>query len=382
MQILRPGPAFLFVLVCHCCLIPAIIAEADTICFYSIYSDVDTAEVYFDNDYVGDLSHGELTVRVINTDDPLYERVTLQKDGYNTTTADLPETESDPGYVSVFLAMGPMDKTDGSISIESTPPGAEIYIDEEGYGITPQTISGLAPGSYLIHLVKPQYEAWERTTVVTAGEISEVHANLEKIHKFGSLFLNSNPEGAKIFLDGWDYGTTPMTVGGITTGAHTVEITMEGFRDLTTTVNVIENIKTSMTYSLRSLSEPPEGPCSLYVTSSPTGAAIFIDSVGKGATPITITGLSTDIHQVKMTHTGYHDYTKSFVLPPGEIMEFNITMEPLPESEYAPTPLFPLIVSLVATGIFMSSRYRKKENYLRSAGPSRSGIYSTSNRKK
>lgn len=47
---------------------------------------------------------------------------------------------------------------------------------------------------------------------------------------------------------------------------------------------------------------------SLSVTSNPTGANLFVDSVFKGTTPRTVSGLSVGNHNIKVTKSGYNNY--------------------------------------------------------------------------
>ena len=326
--------------------------EAEEVFFYDIYADVDRAAVYFDSEYVGDLSGGVLTVRVVSEKEKPYDHVTLKLDGYEDTTADLPKPGDTLQHVSVFLTMTPLVSDEGSptgaISISSSPSGAEIVMNGEARGTTPQTFSDISPGTYTIRVAKQGYRTWTETTVIRADETTKVYANLEKKRTFGRVSLDSDPKGADIYLDGWYYGTTPMTVGGITTGPHAVELKKDGFNDFTTSVTVDENAITPVTCSLVPINCPTETGCTLSVSSSPPGAMVFIDSVKKGVTPITVDGLTPDKHEIKLTYAGYNDYQGSVSLSNDETRTVDIAMEPLPASEYAPVSFFPLLFSLIA----------------------------------
>lgn len=231
----------------------------------------------------------------------------------------------------------------------------------ETRGTTPQTFSDITPGTYSIRVEKQGYKTWTETTVVSADEITLVYANLEKKRTFGRISLDSDPKGADIYLDGWYYGTTPMTLGGITTGPHSVELKKEGFNDFTTSVSVDENEITPVTYTLVSSNDPPETGCTLFFSSSPRGAMVCIDSVNRGVTPITVSDLTPDVHQIKLTYAGYNDYLGSVTLSNGETQTFDITMEPLPDSEYAPISFNPLIFSLIAVALSIICRFRKQK---------------------
>jgi len=62
-----------------------------------------------------------------------------------------------------------------SLTIDSTPPGADIEIDSEFVGNTPSTVS-VAPGSHQIAIKKKGFTDWSKTLNVTSGT---VHLNAE-----------------------------------------------------------------------------------------------------------------------------------------------------------------------------------------------------------
>lgn len=68
MRFTRPCLLALIVLICHCCIIPAMAGEETKEgYFYDIYAaDVNGADGYFDNEYMGSISNGVLRVCVIS----------------------------------------------------------------------------------------------------------------------------------------------------------------------------------------------------------------------------------------------------------------------------------------------------------------------------
>src|SRR6185295_7495059 len=44
----------------------------------------------------------------------------------------------------------------------------------------------------------------------------------------GSLLVRSTPLGARVLVDGRDYGRTPLTVGNLSRGAHNVRVVRDG----------------------------------------------------------------------------------------------------------------------------------------------------------
>ncbi len=87
-----------------------------------------------------------------------------------TTQAKPVQQKSDVNAISV-------PSTQATVSLSSSPDGAEIYIDGEFIGNTPATLK-LSSGKHLIRVVATDYKDWSREITTLAG--SEVHltANL------------------------------------------------------------------------------------------------------------------------------------------------------------------------------------------------------------
>ncbi|KAF1078193.1 PEGA domain-containing protein [Methanogenium sp. MK-MG] len=361
MQSISTCLLLLTILIFLCCTTPVMGEDIEKISYYDIYLDVNGAAIFFDDEYMGDISKGELTVQVVSAKSRPYRRVTAQMDGYRNATTALPKTAGELQHVSLFLTLTPLTQKTGSLSVSSSPSGAELFVDGTEHGITPQTITGVAPGTHTIRLVCPGYETWSESAVVSADDTCEMDASLKKERAFGTLSVHSDPSGADIYMDGWHYGRTPMTAGGISAGPHTIEIKKNGYRDITRPVTITDSSVTPVTVSLISAEEPVDMPGTLSIISSPAGAMVCIDSVNRGVTPVTVTNLTPDVHQVKLTYAGQQNYQGSVVLSSGETRTLDITMQPLPVPEFAPVSLIPAVLSVLAATLFVTCRCRRNK---------------------
>jgi hypothetical protein len=136
----------------------------------------------------------------------------------------------------------------GSIFITSSPSGAQIYLDEQNTGlVTPDTLKPLEPGNYDIKLTLDQYRDTTITTSVTAGTVTNANVVMTFYEPRGSISLDSNPQGAKIFLDGDDTEqVTPATIGKLEAGNYEIRLELEEYFDTTFTVQVIEDQNTNV----------------------------------------------------------------------------------------------------------------------------------------
>jgi hypothetical protein len=92
---------------------------------------------------------------------------------------------------SVPAPAGQGSVTSGAISINTTPPGAEVWIDNEMKGISPAVISALSPGSHTLGLIKTGYQNISTTFIIESSQTREYSTGLIPVQKspgFPALF--------------------------------------------------------------------------------------------------------------------------------------------------------------------------------------------------
>ncbi len=143
----------------------------------------------------------------------------------------------------------------GTLDISSVPGNASVVINGSYQGHTPMNLSGLSPGAYQINFSKFNYEPISTMATVEAGAITEVNAALQP--KTGTLLINTNPEGARIVLDGINVGLSPLTEAGLAAGNHTINATLNGYIPIEVQVGVIADESVNCTIELKSASLVP-----------------------------------------------------------------------------------------------------------------------------
>jgi hypothetical protein len=80
----------------------------------------------------------------------------------------------------VFLCgcMTPLPDKTGTVKISSSPPGAEVYLDNEYHGTTPTTISAVSTGNHKVEIRETGYYAWAQNITVISGNITSVSTTL------------------------------------------------------------------------------------------------------------------------------------------------------------------------------------------------------------
>jgi len=62
----------------------------------------------------------------------------------------------------------PLPEKTGSVIITSSPPGAEVYLDNEYHGTTPNTINAVPAGNHTVEIRERGYTTWSRNITVTS----------------------------------------------------------------------------------------------------------------------------------------------------------------------------------------------------------------------
>jgi len=107
--------------------------------------------------------------------------VTLTRPGYqpySATTSVSPNTVTE---VSAILQPATTPSGTGGLTVTSTPPGANVFLDNTFMGISPLTLSSVATGDHVVSLRLDGYQEYSVTTPVNAGAVSTVSAALTTI---------------------------------------------------------------------------------------------------------------------------------------------------------------------------------------------------------
>ncbi len=122
------------------------------------------------------------------------------------------------------------------LSVESTPPGAEVSADAERLGVTPLSNLLIDIGNRKITLRLAGFEDFVAPTIVKGGEDLKVSGQLKKILHEGSVTVQTKP-GQVITIDGRGLGDGHWT-GILPSGPHTLRVTATGYRTYQSEISV------------------------------------------------------------------------------------------------------------------------------------------------
>jgi serine/threonine protein kinase len=158
----------------------------------------------------------------------------------------------------------------------------------------------------------------------------------------GSLLVRSTPPGARVFVDGREYGLTPVTVGNLARGVHRVRVVRNGYAADEQQLTITPAQRThSVTVRLSPerpptpIGEPPPSPSAsslartgvLTVESRPAGARVFVDGAFVGTTPLVLPDVAAGDHAVHLELDGYRRWASSVRVIPSESNRITASMD-------------------------------------------------------
>ncbi|MDD1654868.1 MAG: PEGA domain-containing protein, partial [Methanomicrobiales archaeon] len=172
----------------------------------------------------------------------------------------------------------------GYFSLNSIPSGADVVFDGIFQGETPVVVTVSTTGNAVhdISMTLAGYQPWSSTYQGNpkAGQTIPITATLIPSVDVGSISVTSSPSGATAVLDDTKSATTPTTFSDVTVGTHTISVYKDGYQDFYTAVNVQKGVTAQVSATLSST----VAVGSLSVSSSPSGATVYLDQIYRGVT--------------------------------------------------------------------------------------------------
>ncbi|QBG48011.1 PEGA domain-containing protein [Verrucomicrobia bacterium S94] len=210
----------------------------------------------------------------------------------------------------------------GSITINSDPKGAEVFVNGTPQGRSPQALTGLVAGDYVIELRKDGFERSYKSVSLLEGQEMDVTLNMKPIT--GLLLVDSNPQNADVIIDGVSKGNTPLLLTDLPLGEYRLEFRSP--KQLPRTMTAILEDRTPV----RVFAELVSNTAQLDVTSSPEGAEVRINGIYAGDTPIRIEEVEAGQADVKVSKRGYKPYQMRMTFEATKPYKIDAELEALP----------------------------------------------------
>jgi len=196
-----------------------------------IDSSPQQAQAYVDGNYVG-------TTPTNFGTHPGRHDVKVTKDGYETFQTSV---NVRPGETQTIRAqLQPIRRT-GTVSFDSNPRGANVYLDGNHVGSTPTGRMNVDAGNHTVRFSLPGYQDANVSFSLARGEDRQVSTSLQRAS--GTLIIQANVGGAIAFVDGRQVGTIPsgsgrLSVPNLDPGQHELTLVAPGFRTYVSGFNI------------------------------------------------------------------------------------------------------------------------------------------------
>ena len=186
----------------------------------------------------------------------------------------------------------------GILLLKSEPEGCNITVDGVSVGTTPRLVTTL-PVLDIHHVVleKAGFRPSE-FDVKFAGRKPVVRVE-KMLLDAGVLEITTDPAGADVTVNGVPRGKSPVTVRDVPKGTVLVKVTKEGFKEDSREVRIAAGDRLSVPIELEGL------PGTLFLSSVPDGARIYVNDDFQGVSPVSLKDLRPGAYDVRVELDGY-----------------------------------------------------------------------------
>ncbi len=214
------------------------------------------------------------------------------------------------------------------VNIESTPAGAQVFVDAPGGAAlctTPCRAVRVPGGAHTLHFrLERHADAQAQVTIRTRRET--FRATLSPLSTIAISGGSEATIGAAVRVDGVPVGNVPYSAS-LSPGRHLVQVGREGFVTFSQWVDLAPAQGLQLPVVLER--EAPQTG-SLLVASDVSGAEVRIDGDAqvRGTTPTFIENLSPGAHAVELRAPGLPARTETVTIQTGQRATLNVTLRP------------------------------------------------------
>lgn len=212
-----------------------------------------------------------------------------------------------------------------TVTIASNPSGARVFISDRYYDVTPTRIQ-LMRGGYHVKIEKDGFHSQTQDLRVGPRQANHLTVDLLPVHHFGVLKIETQPAGARVFIDGAFVAKAPVSTR-LLAGRHEVKIRKKGFVTFQAFVAVQAGDHLVRRYDLESKAPPVPRKGTLRVTSYPEDAKVLVNDQKYGRTPLEI-DLPPGSYRIVIRKRGFEPYREQVTIGSKQLYPLRIQMAP------------------------------------------------------
>ena len=175
--------------------------------------------------------------------------------GDHTYSIEAPGYIGESGAVTLKRGGGKVERditlrsAKGTLTVKAETPGAVITINGERRGAGSWS-GALIAGNYQIEVSLEGHRPYSTAVVMREGEDKNVSIPaLRPI--YGVLQVDYYPSKSQVTIDGKPAGATPLALGDLTVGTHTIEISADGYQPHSQQISLVEGEPLHLTGELK-----------------------------------------------------------------------------------------------------------------------------------
>lgn len=213
----------------------------------------------------------------------------------------------------------------GTLTINSSPSGAEVYVDDNFAGYTPLSY-GTRPGRHDIRVQLSGYDTYRESVNLQPRDNLQINANLNAIRRTGTASFSSSPSGADVYVNNQYQGITPLSGLVLDAGSYTARFSLGGYNDETVNFQVNAGSDRSVSANLRSLAG------SIRITANVGGAQVFLNgvasgSIASGSGVLDLAGLQPGNYEVVVVAPGYATFINNVQVNAGNRTDVRVRQD-------------------------------------------------------
>jgi formylglycine-generating enzyme required for sulfatase activity len=244
-------------------------------------------------------------------------RLGVSAEGYRPYSSDVEITRAATQRIEVVLQPLP-----GRLTLETTPPGAQVYVDGERIGSAPVTDVDIEAGAHQLRVEAPRYKPLTQDLAITGRRIQQRLA-IELDPAWADVTLRLDPADAQVYAGEEPLGTGSGTYE-VLEGTEELRFELAGFAPLTQTVDIQAGVAQDL--GLLTLT-PATGVLTL--TSVPAGANVAVGGEFAGQTPLELELAPDREHRLSLSRAGYRRASEAIRMEAGARASRTIRLTPL-----------------------------------------------------
>ncbi|MFW6006268.1 MAG: PEGA domain-containing protein [Candidatus Bipolaricaulota bacterium] len=210
------------------------------------------------------------------------------------------------------------------LTVDSSPGGAEVYVDGKFVGKTPETVS-VEPGTREVTLKRSNYEHWSTTISVQPYEKKRIEADLRPT-AITRLTVKSSPKGADVYVDGKFRGRTPVSFF-TESGDRKVRVSRQGYEVWEEVIEVQPYLNRNLEIDLRDIKFSR-----FSVETTPSGASVYVGGENRGTTPTELRLRADKPLEIVLKKEGYEKWERTLTLTSNRNENINVDLRTLKET--------------------------------------------------